>query len=268
MWGKVGDRCSKTGIAVLALLFAGIVFGGLAVAQTKRSGGPTPSPSGAEVYFIDLKDGATVPALSSVEVHFSESVKGVEAGDLLINGVPATNVVAYSTDVYVFQFPQPATGLVQVTWSGAHGICMLAVTGKLQVATQASVQRLLDLHRQAVHAVLKRADLHVEARARATGHDRQGACDVRQGPQAGRQCALPHALQVAGDVAADPVDDREFRRPVRLELGDQLLDVIERPHVQLQLLDAADLIRGMFLDHATSATTLPCGRARPRARAA
>jgi AcrR family transcriptional regulator len=30
-------------------------------------------------------------------------------------------------------------------WSGAHGICMLAVTGKLQVATQASVQRLLDV---------------------------------------------------------------------------------------------------------------------------
>jgi AcrR family transcriptional regulator len=30
-------------------------------------------------------------------------------------------------------------------WSAAHGICMLAVTGKLQVATQASVQRLLDL---------------------------------------------------------------------------------------------------------------------------
>lgn len=30
-------------------------------------------------------------------------------------------------------------------WSGAHGICMLAVTGKLQVATQASVQKLLDV---------------------------------------------------------------------------------------------------------------------------
>ena len=30
-------------------------------------------------------------------------------------------------------------------WSGAHGICMLAVTGKLQVATHASVQRLLDV---------------------------------------------------------------------------------------------------------------------------
>jgi AcrR family transcriptional regulator len=30
-------------------------------------------------------------------------------------------------------------------WSGVHGVCILAVTGKLQVATQASVQRLLDV---------------------------------------------------------------------------------------------------------------------------
>ena len=35
--------------------------------------------------------------------------------------------------------------LATALWSGAHGICMLAVTGKLQVATQASVQRLLDV---------------------------------------------------------------------------------------------------------------------------
>lgn len=35
--------------------------------------------------------------------------------------------------------------LATALWSGAHGICMLAVTGKLQVATHASVQRLLDL---------------------------------------------------------------------------------------------------------------------------
>jgi hypothetical protein len=38
-----------------------------------------------------------------------------------------------------------ADELATALWSGAHGICMLAVTGKLQVATQASVQRLLDL---------------------------------------------------------------------------------------------------------------------------
>jgi len=38
-----------------------------------------------------------------------------------------------------------ADELATALWSGAHGICVLAVTGKLQVATQASVQRLLDL---------------------------------------------------------------------------------------------------------------------------
>lgn len=38
-----------------------------------------------------------------------------------------------------------AAELATALWSGAHGICMLAVTGKLQVATQASVQKLLDL---------------------------------------------------------------------------------------------------------------------------
>ena len=38
-----------------------------------------------------------------------------------------------------------AAELATALWSGAHGICMLAVTGKLQVATQASVQRLLDV---------------------------------------------------------------------------------------------------------------------------
>jgi len=66
--------------------------------------------------------GAIVPTFTSLEVHFSEGVKGVEAGDLRINGTPATNVVAYSPDVYVFQFPQPATGSVQVAWSPAHAI--------------------------------------------------------------------------------------------------------------------------------------------------
>ncbi len=41
--------------------------------------------------------------------------------------------------------PATTAELATALWSGAHGICMLAVTGKLQVATQASVQRLLDV---------------------------------------------------------------------------------------------------------------------------
>ena len=43
--------------------------------------------------------GSTVPTLTSLEVHFSEGVKGVNAGDLLINGIPATNLVVYGPDV-------------------------------------------------------------------------------------------------------------------------------------------------------------------------
>jgi len=38
-----------------------------------------------------------------------------------------------------------ADEIATALWGGVHGICMLAVTGKLQIATQASVQRLLDV---------------------------------------------------------------------------------------------------------------------------
>ncbi len=38
-----------------------------------------------------------------------------------------------------------AAELATTLWSAAHGICMLAVTGKLQLATHSSVQRLLDV---------------------------------------------------------------------------------------------------------------------------
>ena len=69
--GKAEDRC----IAVLALLFAAVMCGGVAVAQTKLTGGPSPSPAGAEVYFIDLKDGATVPA--NLKIYFGLRNMGV-----------------------------------------------------------------------------------------------------------------------------------------------------------------------------------------------
>jgi hypothetical protein len=41
---------------------------GVAYGQDKATGGPTPSPAGAMVYFIDLKTGATIPP--KVLVHF------------------------------------------------------------------------------------------------------------------------------------------------------------------------------------------------------
>ena len=54
---KLGARCGRGASLVGALL---LVAGGVALAQ--QTGGPTTSGPGAEVYFIDLKDGATVPA--------------------------------------------------------------------------------------------------------------------------------------------------------------------------------------------------------------
>jgi len=63
-----------------------------------------------------------VPGLNLLEVIFSEAVKGVGVGDLLVNGSPATNVVAYADDVYVFEFPPQPIGPVLVTWAANAGI--------------------------------------------------------------------------------------------------------------------------------------------------
>jgi hypothetical protein len=45
-----------------------VATSGGAYCQANASGGPTPSPQGAAVYFIDLKDGATLPPKSTI--HF------------------------------------------------------------------------------------------------------------------------------------------------------------------------------------------------------
>jgi hypothetical protein len=55
--------------------------------------------------------------------------------------------------------------------------------------------------------------------------------------------------QLARDVPADVVDDFRLRGSVRFELGDHLPHVIHGPHVLLQLLDTADLIRRLLLHH-------------------
>jgi hypothetical protein len=58
-------------LASLILAFAGTA----AYGQEKPAGGPTPSPPGAAVYFIDLKDGATVAP--QFTVHFGLRGMGV-----------------------------------------------------------------------------------------------------------------------------------------------------------------------------------------------
>lgn len=72
--------------------------------------------------------GAAVRELFSVEVIFSEAVKGVEAADLLINGRAATNVIEITPGQFVFSFPKTANGAVTVGFRAGHGISDLAGT--------------------------------------------------------------------------------------------------------------------------------------------
>ncbi len=64
---------------------------------------------------------STITNLTSIQVTFSQRVVGVDASDLLVNGVAATNVVGSGSN-YVFAFPHPPYGLVQVTWSSNSAI--------------------------------------------------------------------------------------------------------------------------------------------------
>jgi len=65
---------------------------------------------------------ATVRESGQIEVFFSEAVTNVDAGDLLINGAPATSVTTVAPDHYLFRFPEPPAGVVHVDWSANHGI--------------------------------------------------------------------------------------------------------------------------------------------------
>src|SRR6185503_9047712 len=65
---------------------------------------------------------ALVRQLTSVEIAFSEPVAGIDASDLRINNQPATNVAVVTPSQFVFTFPQPPTGFVQVAWAAGHGI--------------------------------------------------------------------------------------------------------------------------------------------------
>jgi hypothetical protein len=64
--------------------------------------------------------------LSQLEVHFSEPVQGVDAGDLRVNGLAATAVRPLSADVYVFTLPELPLGTSVVTWASDADIRDLA----------------------------------------------------------------------------------------------------------------------------------------------
>ena len=72
------------------------------------------------------KSGVTVSSFSELQVQFSESVSGVEADDLLLNGSPALGLESFPNGRYVFHFNSPSAGTVQLAWKEGHGITDLA----------------------------------------------------------------------------------------------------------------------------------------------
>ncbi|MGJ8641641.1 MAG: lamin tail domain-containing protein [Opitutaceae bacterium] len=63
-----------------------------------------------------------VTSSTLIQIVFDESVVGVDAADLLINGIPASSVVANSAANYLFSFSAPTEGWVSVSWANSHGI--------------------------------------------------------------------------------------------------------------------------------------------------
>ncbi len=71
--------------------------------------------------------GAAVGALTQITVFFNKPVQGVDAPDLLVNGVPAASVLGGAgTNVYTFTFTQPLPGTVQVSWDELEDISDLS----------------------------------------------------------------------------------------------------------------------------------------------
>jgi len=66
--------------------------------------------------------GATVASLTQLRVVFSEPVTGVTAGDVRVQGAPASAVSGAGAGPYVFTFAEPAPGGVNFAWAGGHGI--------------------------------------------------------------------------------------------------------------------------------------------------
>jgi hypothetical protein len=80
------------------------------------------NPSAPTVVTQSPPAGLTITNLTSITVRFSEAVTGVDATDLLVNGVPASGVTPVNSTNYTFTFARPPYGLISIAWAPANGI--------------------------------------------------------------------------------------------------------------------------------------------------
>jgi hypothetical protein len=75
----------------------------------------------APVIFSKSPVPGNVTGLSNITVTFSKAVTGVNAADLLVNGVPANGVTGSGSN-YTFSVTSPGFGAVSINWATGHGI--------------------------------------------------------------------------------------------------------------------------------------------------
>lgn len=68
------------------------------------------------------KAGSKLSRFTQLEVQFSEAVEGVDAGDLLLNGSPAVGLERFPNGQFIFHFPEPSNGRVDLSWRADHNI--------------------------------------------------------------------------------------------------------------------------------------------------
>ncbi len=108
------------------LLAACLGFGVGAYPQEGTDPESAPAPEGTaqppRITSLTPAPDSRVPSVTEVEVLFDRSVTGVDATDLLVNGVPALDATEAGPGQYVFVFDPPAAGPVTFAWIASHGI--------------------------------------------------------------------------------------------------------------------------------------------------
>ena len=66
--------------------------------------------------------GVTLKQLGQVEIQFNRLVTGIDATDLLLNGIPALQMEGLGAGPYLFRFAPVGPGLATLTWAANHGI--------------------------------------------------------------------------------------------------------------------------------------------------
>ena len=69
-----------------------------------------------------LPNESRIRKFSEVEVWFDEPVRGVNATDLMANGITAKALSGLGAGPYIFEFDELAAGQIELTWANEHGI--------------------------------------------------------------------------------------------------------------------------------------------------